>query len=206
MSLGSNIHLVTASTDGQVALWAFQRPDLDLLENSTLLLLNRYPAHQSSIKALSILRINSTEVLVITGGDDNALAVTRLRSVCSQASRQGDDAVLFECDTLCIPKAHAAAINAIGDITDYTNENGDSAAEKDFVVATTSNDQVLRTWKIAVDVLRSGVEGIQVKKGNARASEIADASCIDIVRDNHHEAMAVAIAGIGAEMWTVDRI
>ena len=93
--LGEAGDVLTASTDGHIALW---RP-----ADGVFALVGAARVHQSSIKSLDI-REEGHGYLVITTGDDNALGVTSL------AFNDGALAVLGR---TIIRSAHAAAINGV---------------------------------------------------------------------------------------------
>lgn len=78
---------VTAGTDGHLVFW-----DLDVQSGVTPVL--REQVHQSGVNALSVTHTPASDkLLVVTGGDDNALQVTcyqlsskQSRAVCKCAS------------------------------------------------------------------------------------------------------------------------
>lgn len=83
----NQVYLVTGATDGHLTLWdltadlCFQVDEGKLilseqLENKKLSpYLSNIAAHQNSIKSFGV-RVTDSEVVVATGGDDNALAIT----------------------------------------------------------------------------------------------------------------------------------
>ena len=77
--------LCTASTDGHLAFWPLPTPfsRLDAQHSSTIHPLHctsRTPAiHHNSIKALQHVALTPSDTLIITAGDDSAIAFTRVR-------------------------------------------------------------------------------------------------------------------------------
>ncbi|KAL0935374.1 WD repeat domain-containing protein [Colletotrichum truncatum] len=124
------LDIVTAATDGHLAVWR-SSCDEYVLKYTTRI-------HQSSIKALDV-HANSERFVVLTGGDDNALGVTTLdpNADFAPVARAG------------VRKAHAAAINGLTFLKE-TNGGG-------MVYATASNDQRVKMWKLC---WRGGVEEI----------------------------------------------
>ena len=203
-------YLVTASTDGSLAFWAIPDVDLSSAQSSTLPLIYRHPVHQSGIKAAIIISVTETEVLIVTGGDDNTLATTR---VC-----ESDDASQphrFACSTLLVPKAHAAAVNAIVDISTRPRtrehaagdqrkamESGNLTKRNELRIATTGNDQTVKTWTVELDRTARGAQGIRVRKNGKWCSQVADTVCMDTIVEPDG-GMALVVAGIGLEIWQV---
>ncbi|RMZ87557.1 hypothetical protein DV736_g5216, partial [Chaetothyriales sp. CBS 134916] len=100
--------------------------------------------HQNSIQCLQALEIQPNLQLVVTGGDDNALGFTLQRASVTN-TRQTDS------HTLLIPKAHAAAVTALGVITSCH-----ASAKVQAIVATAGNDQKIKVWKIEIPQDKSG--------------------------------------------------
>ncbi|KAL8649919.1 MAG: hypothetical protein Q9210_004125 [Variospora velana] len=113
-------YLCTASSDGHLAFWPADpistyppsEPDPDHRNNLPLTFSHRHRIHQSTIKCISAITVSATaqnEFVVLSGGDDGALGVTRLTF-----SFGGGEPPT--CETLLYLKAHAAAINAGKDV------------------------------------------------------------------------------------------
>lgn len=138
----------TASTDGHLALW--ERPQrnyvppealgaLPLTEDISvpeLKLTSRLKLHQSSISALAIEHLTlisqSGGLLVATGGDDNALAITFFY-------------LLQPVKRIVIPSAHAAGIFGVAFKSDVT---GGTAEETWYQLWTVGGDQRVKRWTI----------------------------------------------------------
>ena len=142
LQANDTFQLLTASTDGHIAIWpivmteTFQRkgrttpsnqspPPSSLSEKAlSPLQLNkphtRIKIHQSSIKALMTIHLSPSTILVATGGDDGALAFTRIVINNDLNAPTPPPPHTVQHSTLLIPKAHASAINAITSIGHHT--------------------------------------------------------------------------------------
>lgn len=115
---GAVSHVLTASTDGHIALWEPSGWGFTLVSAARI--------HQSSIKSLD-LREDETGYLVISTGDDNALGVSSITSK--------DDGALVVSRRTVVRSAHAAAINGVVGLPGGR-------------VATVSNDQRVKIWRV----------------------------------------------------------
>ena len=175
-------------------------------------IVHHHRVHQSSVKSLCISHISENDFLLVTGGDDNALAISLLHlSGALQQVKDSDRANILECSAVILPKAHAAAINAVVDISGHGSSSPESTSRqrssrqnsKQFAFATTGNDQLIKTWSVTVDVSRAGANGIEVQKAGKWKSEVADATCMAFVNSDSTDEALLVVAGIGVEMWTV---
>ncbi|KAL3277546.1 hypothetical protein HHI36_012890 [Cryptolaemus montrouzieri] len=66
--------LLTMATDGLLVFWNF----LEILNNENPNYFATVPAHQSGINSYSIRTISDTKILILTGGDDNAIVLNLL--------------------------------------------------------------------------------------------------------------------------------
>ncbi|KAK1731733.1 WD domain-containing protein [Colletotrichum acutatum] len=172
--------VITAATDGCLAVWRSQGSEYVLRHTERI--------HQSSIKALDVHFTTDDRVVVLTGGDDNALGIVTLVSDSSSSSSSSSDADNmndggFENWTRAgVRKAHAAAINGLTVL-------GERGGRIDFV--TVSNDQRVKMWRLG---WREGVEEITLLADEY--SGVADAGDIEIIGDGK-----VAVGGVGLEVW-----
>lgn len=162
--------VLTASTDGHIAVW---RP-----ADGVFTLVSAASIHQSSIKSLD-LRVPSgdeTGYVVVTTGDDNALAATSLVP--------GDDGTLVVSETTIVRSAHAAAINGV------VNISGGK-------VATVSNDQRVKIW--GVGGTREGPPAVRLL--GDLYSGVADAGAVEYLAQRGE----LLVGGVGMEVWDVDQ-
>lgn len=197
--------LCTTSTDGHLAFWplanALQRRNDDDSANESLQLkaqshplywTKRAAIHQNSVKALDYVTLSPSEKLIVTGGDDGAIALTRV-GIYSPSE------VVFDTTSLLIPRAHASAVTGVAFRGEYGRENGDG---KGFTLASVGNDQRLKIWEVGVGQEKEGVQNIEVSKVANMYTSIADASSIGTYRDTGGQRW-VLVAGIGVERWRI---
>ncbi|MCJ1385393.1 hypothetical protein MMC17_008516 [Xylographa soralifera] len=210
LKLGDESYLLTAGTDGYIAFWPIEGLqaqedchsslpmhrfgqnaesfDIDLKWN------RQHRIHQSSIKCLTSHRVSDSEVLVATGGDDNAIAFTHITFNAELPN-------LPSCSTLLLTRAHASTVTGIQCLGPRLDP-GLSDGRTSWTFATISNDQRLKTWVLTIDVRKSGAGGLSVRKGTSLHSSIADASCMEITPEACGEKR-IMVAGIGVETWDV---
>lgn len=175
------VRALTAATDGYLAVWQADMPggttDVSATDFATLAMTR---LHQSTMKSLDVREVDGPEgkcVLVVAGGDDNALGMAQLRQ---------DGTGRFVFPSKCIVRsAHAAAITGVA-ILDGT------LSPSQAVVVSTGNDQKVAKWRIAdwqgasprIQLLYSG------------HSSVADAGDLEQLPGDR-----VVVGGVGLEMW-----
>ncbi|KAK9710055.1 WD repeat-containing protein 6 [Basidiobolus ranarum] len=130
--------LFSGATDGRVAIWniseVVQRYSNTLVKTEVEKLspIANFMVHMSGVNCLDVLQ-EGDQILVATGGDDNALAVTTLTLA--------NDSLTFTntCKNI-LPPAHASALQAV------------KLLNMDTVI-TTSTDQRINIWKIQKDLV-----------------------------------------------------
>lgn len=214
LRIGNTFQLLTASTDGHIALWdlaegfrakgitnnihralSYTKPRISSIAPTEISWQARTKIHQSSIKAMKTIPLSSSNTLLVTGGDDGALAFTRINFFKDNPVDPPLRSVLL------IPKAHASAINAIA----YLSHEKIIASDgpKEYRFATTSNDQKIKVWQLSADLDKPGVEGFQVVKKKNVCSSIADVSCLERFDTDKGEPRLI-VAGIGMETWNLE--
>ncbi|KAM3542689.1 hypothetical protein ARSEF1564_004429 [Beauveria bassiana] len=173
-----NLHVVTASTDGHVALWQGRGGRYELAQTLQV--------HQSSVKSLDLTRRGGGGggYGVVTGGDDNALAWTLLK-------READDTARPLCVRAelgaVVRRAHAAAVTGVA-ITEHDGE---------VRCVSVSNDQWVKTWAI-----REGAQGMRLL--DEVYSGVADAGDVAVLERKRGGGGRVVVAGVGLEVWRRD--
>ncbi|KAL8773657.1 MAG: hypothetical protein Q9209_001423 [Squamulea sp. 1 TL-2023] len=195
LTAASYIHneLYTASSDGHIALWSAGQCSPYFL-GSEVRSHYRTPVHQSSIKSMFLIPLDTTshDYLIVTGGDDGALGITR--QMLSQDSVQPMTA------TLLIPKAHAAGINVV-EYLSRVHYLADQSLQV-HVFASSGNDQRLKTW---VAFIKGGgnpnvlIESIAVRLYCNRHTSVADVSSLSAI--STAKGVGVVVAGIGMECY-----
>ncbi|OHW93171.1 WD domain-containing protein [Colletotrichum incanum] len=160
--------VVTAATDGCLAVWRSAGAEYALRHTAHI--------HQSSIKALDVHSSSADRIVVLTGGDDNALGITTLDS-----SADGSFTPVARAG---VRKAHAAAINGLTVLRMTEND-------EEVVFATVSNDQRVKMWKLG---WREDIEEVTLVADEY--SGVADAGDVEVIGDGK-----VVVGGVGLEVW-----
>lgn len=187
---------MTAATDGHLAFWKESSTnDSDNDGPKELACLGTRVLHQSAIKSLSTCSLNNDTSLIVTGGDDNGLGISLITVTESNE---------IKCERLITPRAHAAAVTA----TDILNCISSDTKPLCFqiLIATASNDQRIKLWRIDIDLGKEGVEGIDVKRVANGYTSVADVSSMALhPADPGSESLAtrILICGVGMELWNV---
>ncbi|KAK3675207.1 WD repeat-containing protein 6 [Recurvomyces mirabilis] len=182
-SLGKTSNpFLTASMDGHITLWSQAEHDGD-----TVAWTQRHRVHQNAI--LSLMKtptLADGSVLVLTGGDDNALGISRV----TPSGRVR---------TLLVPRAHAAAVTGLGFVG--TDAEGVSGSGK-WRVVSASVDQRVKVWDVDVDWQREGVEGVDVRLVGDVHTAVADVSGLETMglRDG---GLGVLVVGVGMDVLRV---
>lgn len=154
---------LTASTDGHLALWSVpgERYWLPAFCGSPALGKRglepqRHRVHQNSIKVMFTVSLPSKsgqrDQIVVTGGDDNALGLTLMRTHTSGGdTTPGRPITSFQ--TLLIPKAHAAAVTAMC----LCAASFSLSQEFRIRFLSTGNDQRVKLWSVSVYLERIGL-------------------------------------------------
>jgi WD40 repeat protein len=172
------VHVLTAFTDGHVAVWETGRQQEQGGGAGEFSLALVVKLHQSSIKSLDLSSASSEGWFVATDGDDNALGFLQL---AWDAEKEGY-AVLGRHR---VSDGHAAAVTGLC----IVNENP-GATE----VATVSNDQRVKLWRAE----RSDSAGLRVALLDSRYSSVADAGDLELIAPGK-----LMVGGVGMEVWDV---
>jgi WD40 repeat protein len=137
--------ILTASTDGHLALWSMgDDSEVDVEDDDEVVkfsMTKRIKVHQSAILSLDTLPIGPDGFLVATGGDDNAVSLTYLST---------DEFTL----RLTVPSAHAAAVSGLSFIG-HSHDSEDKTGI--FRFCTVGGDQKVKNWEFkAVVELEQG--------------------------------------------------
>ena len=168
----SDREFLTAATDGHVATWQIDKAERKFSWR------DRHQVHQSATHAVATRKLADGSTLLVSGGDDNAIAITR---ICDRQPAK----------TLLLPRAHAAAITGVVVLA----VDGDT-----FWLVSASIDQRVKLWQFDVDVSRGGVEGVEVKLLQNAFSAVADVASLDVctLEDG---GVGVLVCGVGMDLW-----
>jgi WD40 repeat protein len=171
------VHVLTAFTDGHVAVWRTTTRGGAAGEFEMVLVVW---LHQSSVKSLDLAVQGEGRWLVATGGDDNALGFLDL-------AWDVDKGVYVVVGRYRVKDAHAAAVTGLSVVK---TEAGVTE------VATASNDQRVKLWRAE----RNAAKGIRVTMLDNRYSSVADAGDLELVAP-----AKLMVGGVGMEVWDVSR-
>lgn len=226
----SSVSLITAATDGYFTLWDLTRTleQFYTITQSTLKAKHpfdgsssspenitcesRYQIHSNSIKGMELVPISDTATVVVTGGDDNSLSVSLLRTNPSETGTNAQVA------TVSIPDAHAAAVTTVKVLNQQTSRDVTSNTESiKITVASSGNDHRVKIWSIAVDPTQPGTQGIIVGFLLDTYSSVADISILGLVHGPGNGLPAegqvpgpernqsrLVVCGVGMEMFAAE--
>ncbi|PSR87440.1 WD40-repeat-containing domain protein [Coniella lustricola] len=197
----AQMHVLTASTDGHIALWktsAASDPESTAIYSLEEVL----RLHQSGIKALDMVPLplasrcqdgtvgeGAASYALVTGGDDSAIGHVQL-----DWSATGQRYVVV---SRCLANgAHAAAVMGLC----ISDASLDTMAEggHQLRLQTASNDQRVKMWLIRVD---TGGRVSKVSLIEDRYSAIADCGDLGVVETD--SGRDVVVVGVGMEFWSV---
>ena len=172
LGAADSARFLTTATDGHLAIWGRTPAEGQLEWN------NRHRIHQNAILAVETYNLHDGSHLVITGGDDNAVGLTRITA-------DGD------ASTLILPRAHAAAVTGLAAV---------SGRQGQILLVTTSIDQRVKLWRVDIDIARPGVEGIDMQRLANVSTAVADVSSLAL-HGFENGAVGVLVCGVGMDMW-----
>ncbi|RKF78538.1 putative WD repeat-containing protein [Golovinomyces cichoracearum] len=141
--LANQICLITATTDGVLAIWNSNTTEIETSSDYSLhsfKLLSAKKVHQSSIKSFDMHLINEN-LVVLTGGDDNAISISIYDRL--DLGRKPSSFLL--------DSAHAAAITGLAAFN-FTPLKGFLNCEKGFELhmISSSTDQKINMWILQI--------------------------------------------------------
>lgn len=168
--------LISTSTDGYLAKWIIDQDSKQLSWSG------RHKVHQSAIHVVTTRKLTDGSTLVASGGDDNAIALTRI------SSSEGDR---FTAKTMLLPRAHAAAVTGLALIP---------VGKSMYWMISASIDQRVKLWKVQIDVSQPGVDGVEVRVLHNVFTAVADVASLDLctLEDG---ASGVIVSGVGMDVW-----
>ncbi|KAI5265617.1 WD40 repeat-like protein [Aureobasidium subglaciale] len=174
--------LITAGTDGYIAFYPLEN-DLSTRasEVSALKWTSRANVHQNTIHSMKLHWFNDKTCLLLTGGDDNAIAF----SICAWNAAEKTPQV----STLIIPRAHTAAVTGVDILA--------SSTQGLLTIATTSIDQRVKIWEVHYDSSVAGVDGLTVEREGNYSTAVADVSGLAAL-----DATSLIVCGVGLDVWS----
>jgi WD40 repeat protein len=202
--LNDEIFLLTAATDGKLTLWKSTIsmssttgvPDHSHVPQ--LFMLSNRKVHQSAIKSLDVAAIRpEKDIVIVTGGDDNALAVSiyRIRESLKEGSASS---------SVVLRSAHAASITGLSILP------GPGGADPSLSIISSSNDQRVKVWDVRIDnedqTREDGchVEIMKVGDTFTSVADVGDLAVFSTPRNcEGRSSKNVLIVGNGMEIWNV---
>ncbi|RAO69070.1 uncharacterized protein BHQ10_005082 [Talaromyces amestolkiae] len=194
----SKVFLVTGATDGYIAVWPVDwitpkesgRFSVNMTSDVQPLKWELHHAvHTSSIKTLEHEEILPGYQMLLSGGDDNSLAVTLVKL---------DDVRVVS--SVCVANAHASAITAVKILSCRT----DTATT--IEVASSGNDQRVKLWSVVVDLENTRSQVLRISLQTDRYSPVADIAAMDdmeIIDTAGTTRRVLVLGGVGMEILTI---
>ncbi|KAI8060142.1 WD40-repeat-containing domain protein [Gongronella butleri] len=180
----------TAATDGRVAVWDISSALFATLETMDVLVdpthpstkftepISHFSVHLSGVNALQVVHWDAQTLLVMTGGEDNAMAATLIdKTTCAVVSGPAH-----------VPDAHASSLTGLHVL------HAPTSTDHSVLVATTSIDQRLNLWKVA----QCGSD-LQITLINAAFVDVPDPSALHGLQ--HGDETYLAATGIGLQAF-----
>ncbi|KAK0113613.1 hypothetical protein ONS96_014468 [Cadophora gregata f. sp. sojae] len=188
-----DICFLTAATDGNITLWKgkISKTELESAEIARHSILSSKKIHQSTIKALD-LKVYSTYFVIVTGGDDNALAISVYPILCLQDSQVRPRIYILR-------SAHTAAITALS----ITSEGDNSG----FLIVTSGNDQRVKSWQVRLDPNMGLFPNHEAQLDFSQVEDVftsvADVGDLSILSATEGVATKAFIVGNGVDVWNM---
>ena len=184
----NGLHIVTAATDGNLIVWKASSSNIDHDASQQLARLSTHKLHQNSIKCLDVAVSKSTKsIIVATGGDDNALAITIYDA----------ENVSLRPRSIILRSAHAAAVTGLCLMLQNRVSEG---RDEELRITSSSNDQRVKEWSFQMN--KEAAADIELV-GDAFTS-VADVGDLTILRAGAGGGEAkVLIVGNGMEAYSV---
>lgn len=186
---GGEVHVLTAATDGHIALWKMSAAQQETAANTAVYELGEVVRlHQSSIKSLDLRSIaphhQQHDYIAVSGGDDNALGYVSFAWSSTQKCYIVGSRSLAN-------GAHAAAVTGLC-ITGVDNDQ--TAGSSSVRVCTASNDQRVKSWRIVVG---GDARARRIKLVQDRYSAVADCGDLEMLNGGRD----AVVVGVGMEVW-----
>jgi WD40 repeat protein len=183
--------LLTASTDGYIAIWEFSPKEVS--ESPVdIQLIGRTRVHQSSVLALDILLLGPEDFIIATGGDDNALGLTFVQDW--EVKKK-----------IIIPSAHAAAVTGVAFLN---RKRFSSDAGLCYQICTVGGDQRMKRWTVELfREFRDGTIILDIKMnqmllGDKTTTTVPDAAGLELLQDSSGKEHCL-VHGNGLQIFAV---
>ncbi|KAI9785814.1 MAG: hypothetical protein M1835_003244 [Candelina submexicana] len=206
------LSLFTAGTDGYIAYWGGLDEILTRAssfgDESSLTFPSqgrppssatwrcRFRVHQSTVKSMTVITLIDHSLLIVTGGDDNAVSITR---VCFGRDEQELEPAH---STIRVTNAHASAVTATAALPSPSFTTSQYSGRVQLRFATASSDQRVKLWKVSVGLNRSDVGGLEISREATMRTSVADASSLGVVEESS-ELWKLVVCGVGMDVLSM---
>lgn len=188
--------VLTAGTDGHAVLWPLSSEKLDA---STHALTWQHPVriHQNASKTMSSHANNDGTRLVVSGGDDGALAFLLASNTCSDPASSPQEP--YASPPVLVNRAHGSAVTACTIV----------AIQAHLYVLTCGNDEWIRLWEVFIqdtgdsDSSEAKSDKLVIKRMCKVKTSVADVSSMAVL-ENDGESAKVLLCGVGMEVVRLD--
>ncbi|KAK6603640.1 WD domain-containing protein [Botrytis cinerea] len=248
----SELTFLTAATDGSLCIWRAPLPlspnsqaqsqniaeapsSISPPQTSTPILISHTKIHQNAIKTLAFKYTPASAttapyLVIITGGDDNAIGVTLYP--ISEPSGLGLKSSSFQNPMkILVPNAHAAAVTGLvfmphshshsqprlrsTDIIDSADDEDEKKKKKkketDMYIVSSSTDQRVKTWRVAIASSFTSTSTAEKEKGETcpidiemvgdEFTAVSDIGDVGLIPGDDGNGAKAIIVGNGMEIW-----
>lgn len=188
---------MTAGTDGHAVLWPLPN---DFGETSTQILKWQHPTriHQNASKTMASHVNSDGTTLIVSGGDDGALAFLLTHPFMSDFSSEPQG--IYASPPVLVTRAHGSAVTASTIVT----------IQSHIYILTSGNDEWIRLWEVVInntgDDVSSKIESdrLLIRRLFKVKANVADVSSMAVL-DRAGDAFArVLLCGVGMEVIQLD--
>ncbi|KAI8605550.1 WD40-repeat-containing domain protein [Dissophora ornata] len=202
VKVDGGVMMFTTATDGRIVVWDIT-PALDLFltkynggdgsrptqqdyVQDLGLPIADMAVHMSGVNSLYVQNLANDGIVAVSGGDDNALAVSLIEATWDSRTRtiSVESANVIARDDY----AHGSAIQAVSMI---------NASE----IVTTSQDQMISLWRLNRAVKKADAALV---KQETQFVHVPDPSTMDTLASGDKAKRSIAIAGIGIQIFDIE--
>jgi len=178
--------LLTAGTDGHAVLWPMSAC------GTTQVLEWQDPRrlHQNASKAMVSYHTGNDTTLIVSGGDDGALAFISTKSNTTEPSHES-----YTSPPVLVNRAHGSAVTACAVIK----------IGSDLYVLTSGNDEWVRLWKVVLNGKEEtdSKNTLTITRLSRVKTSVADVSSMAVLGTTSDTAR-VLLCGVGMEVIRLD--
>ena len=184
---------MTAGTDGHAVLWPLPN---DFVETSTQVLKWQQPTriHQNASKTMASHVNSDGTTLIVSGGDDGALAFLLIHSYMSEFSSGPRE--IYASSPVLVTRAHGSAVTACTIVT----------IQSHVYILTSGNDEWIRLWEVVINNHRDdvssqiGSDRLSIRRLSKIKASVADVSSMAVLDRDGDTIARVLVCGVGMEV------